>query len=70
MCPKWEVLDAYELTAAAARQGLDLYEDFVHFVPLVYEQINDVLLNALCDADGHWVERIDRFEPAVGIGDG
>jgi hypothetical protein len=74
--PEWEVLDAFELTAAAASQGLNLYEDHVHFVPLVYEQINDALLNALCDADGRWVERkVDRrrltdrrrsFQRAVG----
>lgn len=47
----WPVLDAFAPTQPALTQNLNIWiggNDFVHLLPFVYEQINDVLLNQLC----------------------
>lgn len=30
----------------------------VHYIPIVYEELNNVLLNMLCDADAQFVEQV------------
>jgi len=44
----WDVLDAYAVTRATGRTGVQGYWDQWHFQPFVYDQLNDVLLNGLC----------------------
>jgi hypothetical protein len=45
-----QVLDVRGLVSDAERQGLEFKwsSDSVHFLPVVYEQMNDLLLNLLC----------------------
>jgi hypothetical protein len=45
----WSVLDANHLTRQALRQGAPLRWDILHFLPLMYDQWNDVLLHELCN---------------------
>ncbi len=49
-------MDAHVITEAAKEQRLRLQWDVMHFLPVVYEQMCDLLLNMLCDEDGHWVD--------------
>lgn len=48
-------MDAHAITEAAKDQRLRLSYDVMHFLPVVYEQLNDMLLNMLCDERNHWV---------------
>ena len=41
----------------ALRERLDVYTDAVHFQPWVYEEINNLLLNVLCNGDASWERR-------------
>ncbi len=50
----WTLYDVRSITEAASRQGLDFMTDNLHFIPLMYEQFNDLLLNLLCDQDNQW----------------
>ncbi len=50
----WGVLDTYAVTESAKMQNLHLSFDGLHFLPVVYEQMNDLLLNMICKADGSW----------------
>ena len=38
----------------ALRERKDVYTDLVHFMPWVYEEINNLLLNVLCNGDASW----------------
>jgi hypothetical protein len=49
-----QVLDLRAITRSAAEQRLCIEWDPVHFLPFVYEQFNDWLLNLLCDEDAAW----------------
>ncbi len=51
--PLWSRLDARQITQDALNQKLDLYGpgDWIHPLPLVYEQINDLFLNFVCSPD-------------------
>ena len=42
------IFDTGNIVSAGLKQGMDFYWDDVHFLPFVYQQFNDVLLNALC----------------------
>ena len=53
--PAWEVYDVRAVTMAALEQKLSFYWDNAHFIPVVYEQFNDLLLNMLCDEHLQWV---------------
>ena len=46
---RWQVLDRRSIAKASLNQSLDLYWDPVHFLPVMYEQFNDLLLHTLCD---------------------
>lgn len=46
----WKVLDIRAIAGAALKQKLDIYVDKSHFIPVVYEQFNDLLLNHICEA--------------------
>ena len=50
----WGVVDAFAITESAKLQNLHLSFDGLHFLPVVYEQMNDLLLNMVCAADGSW----------------
>lgn len=45
----WQLFDARAITAQAVSQHLNLFADKIHFIPIVYEEINTLLLNTLCD---------------------
>jgi hypothetical protein len=45
---KWEVYDGHAVSRAMLRAGLDGHWDNLHFLPFVYDQLNDVLLNGVC----------------------
>ncbi len=51
LVPPWRLYDVGAITERAKAQNLNLHWDNVHYVPLVYEQLNDLLLNQLCDTD-------------------
>ena len=40
--------DVGNVVFASKQQGLNFYWDNVHYLPFVYEQFNDILLNLLC----------------------
>lgn len=50
----WGVLDTFAVTESAKMQNLHLSFDGLHFLPVVYEQMNDLLLNMVCDSDSSW----------------
>ena len=53
----WTVMDVRAITDAARAQllYLNIPGDPLHFLPLGYEMMNDVLLNTICDPEGaHW----------------
>ena len=51
----WEVSDTRPITSAVERQfPSHLKWDNVHYLPVVYEQMNDLLLNMMCDSNNHW----------------
>ncbi|KAK9845627.1 hypothetical protein WJX84_001488 [Apatococcus fuscideae] len=50
----WTLYDVRSITEAAAHQGLDFMTDNLHFIPLMYEQFNDLLLNMVCNLDNTW----------------
>lgn len=52
MCARTQVQDARAVAAAAEAQRLMLRWSAhdVHFLPIVYEQLNDLLLGAMCPA--------------------
>lgn len=50
----WTLYDVRSITEAAAHQGLDFMTDNLHFIPLMYEQFNDLLLNMVCSLDNTW----------------
>jgi hypothetical protein len=45
---RWEMYDGHAVTRAMMRAGLDGNWDNLHFLPFVYDQLNDVLLNGIC----------------------
>ena len=47
---RWQVLDVRSIAKAALTQNLNLYWDDLHFLPVMYEQFNDLLLHTLCHA--------------------
>ncbi len=49
LVPPWKMFDARAITAQAARQHLKFFWNPMHFIPIVYEELNTVLLNMLCD---------------------
>ncbi len=49
-----QVMDVHAITEAAKDQRLRLQWDVMHFLPVVYEQMNDLLLNMLCDEHNRW----------------
>ena len=52
----WEVLDGRAMTRAGAElQQLRIHWDKLHVLPFVYEEMNNVLLNKLCDRDFNFV---------------
>ena len=44
----YTLYDVGKVALAALEQGLHLYWDDAHFLPFVYTQFNDILLNLLC----------------------
>ena len=46
----WQVLDVRSIAKAALTQKLNLYWDSLHFVPVMYEHFNDLLLHKVCRA--------------------
>ena len=44
----WGYLDAFEASRSFENNGLDLDWDDVHFLPIGYEILNDILLNQMC----------------------
>ncbi|KAK9818812.1 hypothetical protein WJX74_004498 [Apatococcus lobatus] len=52
----WTVYNVRSISEAAIRQGLDFMTDNLHFIPLIYEQFNDLLLNMMCNTDNTWYE--------------
>ena len=46
---RWKVLDVRGIAKASVAQHLNLYWDNMHFLPVMYEQFNDLLLHTLCD---------------------
>lgn len=44
----WEIMDIGPMSVAAKQQGLNMWVDKFHFLPLVYQNFNDVMLNLLC----------------------
>jgi len=52
----WSVTDARAVTDAARAQKLylNIPGDPLHFLPVGYEMMNDLLLNTVCDTDAHW----------------
>lgn len=44
----WDFYDGHAVTRAMMRTGLDGNWDNLHFLPFVYDQLNDVLLNGIC----------------------
>lgn len=53
----WHVYDARAMTEAALRQHLSLMWDEMHFIPVMYEEQNNLLLNMLCDEEGQLVTK-------------
>lgn len=49
LLPPWQLFDARAITAQANKQHLNLFWNQLHFIPIVYEELNTVLLNTLCD---------------------
>jgi hypothetical protein len=45
---RWEYHDGHAVTRSMMRAKLDGNWDNLHFLPFVYDQLNDVLLNGLC----------------------
>ena len=45
---KYAIYDVGRVVFASKQQGLNFYWDKYHFLPIVYEQFNDILLNSLC----------------------
>lgn len=45
---RWEMYDGHAVTRSMMRSGLDGHWDNLHFLPFVYDQLNDVMLNGLC----------------------
>ena len=40
--------DIGKIVSAGLKQGMNFYWDDLHFLPFVYQQFNDILLNSLC----------------------
>jgi hypothetical protein len=51
----WQLFDVRAITAEAKSQHLHLFADKIHFIPIVYEEVNTLLLNTLCDVDNEFV---------------
>ena len=49
MVHPWQLHDTRAITAQAKAQHLNLFTDHIHFIPLMYEEFNTLLLNLLCD---------------------
>lgn len=69
----WTIFDARSVTEASNKQNLGFYWDMHHFLPLVYDQLNDVLLNMACTEDLKFglrpsLERTDDGTAAAGEG--
>jgi hypothetical protein len=45
----WQLFDVRAITAQAKSQHLNLFADTIHFIPIVYEELNTLLLNTVCD---------------------
>lgn len=60
--PPWELLDVRAITAQAKAQSLNLIWDPVHFLPVVYEEFNTVLLNVLCNDRNEFEMTVPAFE--------
>ena len=51
----WEVSDTRPITEAVKKQfPSQLKWDNLHYLPVVYEQMNDLLLNMICDDNNRW----------------
>jgi hypothetical protein len=44
----WDVLDAFAVTRSLYVDKVQGMWDALHFLPFVYDQLNDLLLNGLC----------------------
>lgn len=44
----WDVMDAFPVTKRLVAAGVTGFWDGLHYLPFVYDQLNDVLLNGLC----------------------
>jgi hypothetical protein len=55
MVQQWQLFDARAITAQAKAQHLNFFTDQIHFIPLVYEEFNTLLLNLLCDERNEFV---------------
>ena len=47
-----QVLDSFRVSRGARSQGLNMYWDEIHFLPIVYETHNDILLSQMCPGEG------------------
>lgn len=53
--PLFEVHDVRALSRQSLKQHMLLFWDSKHYLCVMYEQMNDVLLNTLCDNDLNFV---------------
>ena len=44
----YDIYDVGRVVFASKQQGLNFYWDNLHYLPVVYEQFNDILLNSMC----------------------
>jgi hypothetical protein len=56
LIPPWQLFDARAITAQALAQRLNLTWNPLHFIPIVYEELNAVLLNTLCKESNEFSE--------------
>lgn len=47
----WHILDAHSVTANALSAGIVGFWDKLHYYAFMYEQLNDVLINGVCEID-------------------
>jgi hypothetical protein len=57
----WQLFDVRAITAQAKLQRLNLSADKIHFIPIVYEELNTLLLNTLCDEQNKFVFIINEI---------
>lgn len=45
----WQLFDVRAITAQAKKLRLNLFADKIHSIPVVYEEVNTLLLTLLCN---------------------